>query len=107
MSSWTIITISGLAALAFSVCDTMAAHWARTGSKLSLAAVLTFASAGYLIFGHLSTKVNLGVAGGLVNALIVVFTALAGVIIFGEQTFTLKMLSGLGFIVVGVLLITR
>lgn len=95
------VAISALCALAFSFCDTLAAHWGRNGSLFALIGIFLLGPIGYLFFGYLNTRVELAVAGGLVNALIVVFTALAGTFVFGEVNLTHLQVSGLVMIIVG------
>ena len=102
MISLKVLALATVSALAFSICDSMAAGWARDGSTRSLLLVLFLGPVGYLIFGLLNVKTELAVAGGLVNGLIIVFTSLAGYIFF-RQGLKIHQLAGVSLIVIGVL----
>lgn len=102
-----VLGISLVCALAFSVCDTLVAHWAKNGSHTALAVAMILAPVGYLLFGYLNTRVDLSIAGGLVNASIVLFTALAGYFLFGETDIKRSQIVGLVFIMTGVFLALR
>lgn len=103
MLSLKALGLAILSAAAFSVCDSTAAAWARDGSMRLLLLTLALGPAGYLIFGILNQRTELAVAGGLVNGLIILFTALAGAVIF-RQELKIHQIAGLALIIAGVLL---
>lgn len=96
------ILIVTFCSVAFTFCDAMAANWAKSGSLKSLLIVLVFGPIGYLLFGLINLKMDLAVAGGLVNALVVIFTAVAGIIFF-QQPLAINQIIGLSLIVLGVI----
>lgn len=91
-----------LCALAFSVCDTLAAQWAVTGSRKALALSITLGPISYLTFAYLNTKINLALAGGLVNSLIVVFTLISGVFYMKQSSISHNQIFGLILISIGI-----
>ena len=95
-----------LCALMFSICDTLAANWAKNDSRSSLVGVFLLGPIGYLLFGYMNTFRDLAVVGGLVNALIVLMTEIAGVYIFGEADLSRLQISGLALIIVGVIFVS-
>jgi drug/metabolite transporter (DMT)-like permease len=107
MTVFKTLALSALCAFAFSLCDTLAAHWAKNGSRTALAGAIVLGPIGYIIFGYINTRVDLAVAGGLVNALIVVFTALAGIFLFRETQLSSAQITGLAFILIGVILVVK
>lgn len=68
----------------FTVCDSLSANWGKTGDWKSMAFVCVLSPATYLIFGVLNQKVDLGIAGSLVNLLIVIGTVLVAKFYFHE-----------------------
>lgn len=100
-----ILGISALCALAFTLCDTLAASWAKQGSNVALLLALVLSPLGYLFFAYLNTRIQLALVSGLVNAFIVIFTTIAGVVFFGETQFTYLQIIGLSSIVIGVCLV--
>lgn len=105
MTIFATLSVAALCALAFTLCDTLAAMWAKNGSQTALYAALLFSPLGYLFFAYLNTKIQLAIVSGLVNAFIVLFTTIVGVVIFGETQFTTAQVIGLISIVVGVYLV--
>ncbi|MFA5799930.1 MAG: hypothetical protein WC840_03135 [Candidatus Peribacteraceae bacterium] len=74
-----------LSAAIFLLADSLSANWGKNGSVLSLVLMCIVGSVGYFLFGLLNQKVQLGVAGGLVNVILVVGTVIVGWMYFGES----------------------
>ena len=73
----------------FTLCDSLSANWGKTGNWKSLIVVCILSPITYLLFGLLNQKIQLGIAGSLVNLLIVIGTVLVGIFYFNEVlTFT-------------------
>jgi len=69
----------------FILCDSLSANWAKVGSRLSLAVVVVRSPTAYLLFGHLAGRVNLAIAGSLVNLMIMIGAVLVGILYFKER----------------------
>ena len=69
----------------FILCDSLSANWAKKSHLSSLAIVVVLSPIAYLLFGLLASRVNLAVAGSLVNLMIMVGAVLVGVFYFGEH----------------------
>ena len=69
----------------FILCDSLSANWAKKSHFLSLAVVVVLSPIAYLLFGLLASRVNLAVAGSLVNLMIMVGAVLVGVFYFKEH----------------------
>jgi hypothetical protein len=74
-----------LCAFFFVLCDTLSAHWGKTGNKTSLVLVILFAPIGYLIFGYINHNHPLSLSGGWVNVMIAIATVCVGTFGFGEK----------------------
>jgi multidrug transporter EmrE-like cation transporter len=68
----------------FTICDSLSANWGKTGDWKSIILVFLISPITYLFFGLLNQKMDLGIAGALVNLIIVVGTVLVGVFYFQE-----------------------
>lgn len=68
----------------FTLCDSLSANWGKTGDWKSMAIVCILSPFTYLFFGLLNQKVNLGIAGSLVNLTIVMGTVFVGIFYFHE-----------------------
>lgn len=88
----------------FTLCDSLSANWGKTGHWQSMAIVIVLAPFTYLLFGLLNQKVQLGIAGSLVNLIIVVGTVLVGTLYF-QETMTFQQLIGLAFAVAAIVLL--
>jgi multidrug transporter EmrE-like cation transporter len=85
MKNWLIVwglvlACSGM----FILCDALSAHWGKTGSRTSLFVFVALSPFSYFVFALINKRIDLAVAGALVNTMIVVGAALVGVIAFGE-----------------------
>ena len=69
----------------FILCDSLSANWAKKSHLPSLAIVVVLSPIAYLLFGLLASRVNLAVAGSLVNLMIMVGAVLVGVFYFKEH----------------------
>jgi drug/metabolite transporter (DMT)-like permease len=69
----------------FILCDSLSANWAKKSHISSLAIVVVLSPIAYLLFGLLASRVNLAVAGSLVNLMIMVGAVLVGVFYFKEH----------------------
>ncbi len=69
----------------FILCDSLSANWAKKSHLSSLLIVVVLSPVAYLLFGLLASRVNLAVAGSLVNLMIMVGAVLVGFFYFKEQ----------------------
>ena len=74
-----------LSAGVFILCDSLSANWAKKSHLSSLAVVVILSPIAYLLFGLLASRVNLAVAGSLVNLMIMIGAVLVGVFYFKEH----------------------
>jgi len=74
----------------FILCDSLSANWAKKSHLLSVAIVVVLSPIAYLLFGLLASRVNLAVAGSLVNLMIMVGAVLVGVFYFKEEITSLQ-----------------
>ncbi len=88
----------------FIVCDSFSAHWGKTAQTRSLAIFVLLSPLSYFLFALVNKRVDLAVAGALVNAVIVVGAVTVGVLFFGEQLSNLQYL-GIGLALVSVTLL--
>lgn len=88
----------------FTLCDSLSANWGKTGHWQSMAIVIVLAPFTYLLFGLLNQKVELGVAGSLVNLIIVLGTVLVGTFYF-QEVLSVTQLIGLAFAMVAIVLL--
>ena len=95
-----VLACSGM----FILCDSLSAHWGKTGSKTSLLIFAALAPFSYLLFALINKHLDLAVAGALVNTLIVVGAVLVGVIAFEEHLSRLQFV-GIGLALVAVTLL--
>jgi len=86
----------------FILCDSLSANWAKVGSRLSLAVVIVLSPTAYLLFGLLAGKVNLAIAGSLVNLMIMIGAVLVGLFYFKEKLTSLQWL-GIAFAALAIL----
>jgi drug/metabolite transporter (DMT)-like permease len=84
MEKFLIYVLVALTGGLFILCDSLSANWGKTGSLKSLLIVFGLAPTTYLLFGLLNQKISLGIAGSLVNLLIVIGTVLVGNLYFHE-----------------------
>jgi drug/metabolite transporter (DMT)-like permease len=80
-----VLLLTVLAAAAFVACDGLAAHWGKTGNRLSFVAFCILSPMGYLLFGYLNRFQKLAVAGIVVNLAIAIGTVAVGLILFHEH----------------------
>ncbi|WP_354634878.1 hypothetical protein [Planktothricoides raciborskii] len=76
----------------FTFCDSLSANWGKTGDWKSMAVVCLLSPTTYLIFGILNQKIDLGIAGSLVNLLIMIGTVLVGIFYFHEVLTSTQLL---------------
>ncbi len=76
----------------FTLCDSLSANWGKTGDWKSIVFVCILSPITYLVFGLLNQKIDLGVAGSLVNLIIVIGTVLVGMFYFQEVLTTTQFL---------------
>ncbi len=69
----------------FILCDSLSANWGKKSHLWSLAIVVVLSPIAYLLFGLLASRVNLAVAGSLVNLMIMVGAVLVGAFYFKEH----------------------
>lgn len=100
----TLIWIYTLGAAAlFILCDSLAAHWGKTQSWVSLAIVLVLGPFAYILFGLLNESKSLAVSSGMVNIMLIIGTVLVSVFVF-KESLTLREWIGLGFGVIALVL---
>lgn len=99
--TWGLVLFCGAI---FTLCDSLSANWGKTGNWQSMAIVIVLAPFTYLLFGLLNQKVQLGIAGSLVNLIIVVGTVLVGTFYF-QEAMTFRQLIGLAFAVIAIVLL--
>jgi drug/metabolite transporter (DMT)-like permease len=69
----------------FILCDALSANWAKRSHLSSLAVVVVLSPIAYLLFGLLASRLNLAIAGSLVNLMIMIGAVLVGVFHFKEH----------------------
>jgi multidrug transporter EmrE-like cation transporter len=79
----------------FILCDSLSTNWAKTSSTSSVATVVVLSPLAYLLFGLLASRVNLAIAGSLVNLMIMIGAVLVGVLYFKEHVTMLQWI-GIG-----------
>jgi multidrug transporter EmrE-like cation transporter len=89
----------------FILCDSLSANWAKAGSRISLAIVVILSPTAYLLFGFLVNRVNLAVAGSLVNLMIMIGAVLVGIFYFKERVTSVQWV-GIGLGMVAILILT-
>lgn len=99
----TKVLLIAVAASLFTMCDALAADWAKNGRTRSLLLVLALGPIAYLTFGYLAKKTPLALVGGYVNVAIVVGTTLVGVVLFGDALST-RQWCGIGLAIAGLVL---
>lgn len=88
----------------FIICDSFSAHWGKTGSTRSLWLFVLLSPLSYFVFAFINRRIDLAVAGALVNTLIVVGAVMVGVFVFGE-TLSVRQYVGIGMALVAVTLL--
>ena len=96
--AWFILFIAGLSEVAWAVGLKYTEGFSR---PLSSVVTLLFLVASFLLLGLSLRSLPLGLAYGIWVGIGALGTAIAGIILFGEQLSTLKLVS-LGFIVLGI-----
>ena len=91
MEKISVWLIAVLCAGLFITCDLLAANWGKTGSSLSLIIASVLAPSSYILFGYLNKKIELGVAGSLVNIMIVMGAVIFGYTYFHEALSSLQI----------------
>ncbi|MFZ1011386.1 MAG: hypothetical protein WAN65_31405 [Candidatus Sulfotelmatobacter sp.] len=100
--TWTLTLFS---AGFFILCDSLSTNWAKTSSTGSGITVIILAPVAYLLFGVLASRVNLAIAGSLVNLVIMIGAVMVGLFYFKEKVTPLQW-TGIGFGVVAVVLLS-
>ncbi len=72
----------------FVICDTLAAHWGKNGSLVSLALAVILAPLSYILFGYLNQKYPLAVASAWITLILCLSTVLIGIFFFNDQPST-------------------
>jgi drug/metabolite transporter (DMT)-like permease len=106
MSTLQLALWSLACAVPFTLCDALATWSTRTGSRLGIVATCLLAPTSYLAFGLLAARTELWRVGGLVNAMIVLLTTLASVVVFQERLAPSQFL-GIVLVGAGVYLLSR
>jgi multidrug transporter EmrE-like cation transporter len=88
----------------FILCDSLSANWAKTSSISSVATVVVLSPLAYLLFGLLASRVNLAIAGALVNLMIMIGAVLVGLLYFKERVAMLQWV-GISFGVVAIVIL--
>lgn len=86
---WGLVLLCGSL---FTACDFLSANWGKTGDLKSIVIVGFLSPVTYLFFGFLNREIKLGVAGSLVNLIIVIGTVLVGTFYFHEMLSKTQML---------------
>jgi multidrug transporter EmrE-like cation transporter len=89
----------------FILCDTLSTSWAKGSSRTALAILIVLSPTAYLLFGLLASRVNLAVAGSLVNLMIMLGSVLVGLLYFKERVTGLQW-TGIAFGVIAVTLLS-
>ncbi|MDQ6435064.1 hypothetical protein RB623_13490 [Mesorhizobium sp. LHD-90] len=88
----------------FILCDSLSAHWGKTGNARSLVAFIVLSPLSYFVFAFINRRMDLAVAGALVNTLIVIGAVAVGVLVFEEQLSSLQYV-GIGLALASVTLL--
>ena len=91
-------------AVMFVLCDSLSAHWGKTGNRQSLSIFLALSPLSYGIFAFINKRIDLAIAGALVNTLIVIGATLVGVLLFKEEL-SIAQYCGVGLALVAVTLL--
>lgn len=89
----------------FIFCDLLSTSWAKAPNAPTLAVLIVLSPAAYLLFGLLASRVNLAVAGSLVNLMIMIGSVLVGLFYFKDRLTVLQSV-GIGFGLVAVVLLS-
>ena len=88
----------------FILCDSLSTNWAKTSNFSSVAMVVVLSPLAYILFGLLASRVNLAIAGSLVNLMIMIGAVLVGLFYFKEHVTMLQWIGiGLGVVAVVIL----
>jgi drug/metabolite transporter (DMT)-like permease len=97
-------TLTLLSAGFFILCDSLSTNWAKTSSVSSVVTVVVLSPVAYLLFGLLASRVNLAIAGSLVNLMIMIGAVLVGLLYFKEHVTMLQWVGiGLGGVAIVIL----
>jgi multidrug transporter EmrE-like cation transporter len=92
----------------FILCDSLSTNWAKTSSVSSVAIVVVLSPFAYVLFGLLASRVNLAIAGSLVNLIIMIGAVLVGLLYFKEHVTTLQWIGiGVGVVAIVILSVAR
>jgi drug/metabolite transporter (DMT)-like permease len=89
----------------FILCDLLSTNWAKSPSAPLLAVLIVLSPVAYLLFGVLASRVNLAVAGSLVNLMIMIGSVLVGLLYFKDRLTVVQSI-GIGFGVIAVVLLS-
>lgn len=88
----------------FILCNSLSTHWGTTENRNSLIAFVALSPVSYGLFALINKRIDLAIAGALVNTMIAVGTVLVGVLLFKEQLSTLQYVN-IGFAIASVTLL--
>ena len=88
----------------FILCDSLSAHWGKTGNAKSLLGFIVLSPLSYFVFAFINRRMDLAVAGALVNTLIVIGAVAVGVLVFEEQLSRLQYV-GIGLALASITLL--
>ena len=92
----------------FILCDSLSANWAKTSSISNAATVVVLSPLAYILFGLLASRVNLAIAGSLVNLMIMIGPVLVGLLYFKGRVAMLQWVGiGLGMVSIVILSVAK
>ena len=104
MSTFVVWALTLFSAGFFILCDSLSTNWAKTSSASSVVMVVLLSPLAYILFGLLASRVNLSIAGSLVNLMIMIGAVLVGLLYFKEHVTILQWIGiGLGGISIVIL----
>jgi multidrug transporter EmrE-like cation transporter len=104
MPTLAVWALTLLSAGFFILCDSLSTNWAKTSSVASVAIVIVLSPLAYILFGLLASRVNLAIAGSLVNLIIMIGAVLVGLLYFKEHVTMLQWIGiGLGAAAIAIL----
>ncbi len=68
----------------FSITDTLSTSWVKSGGVVKLVLILALSPVAYLFFGLTGAKIGLANTSVLINAMVVIITALIGLVFYSE-----------------------
>jgi len=105
MGTFVVWGLTLFSAGVFILSDSLSTNWAKTSSIPSVIMVVVLSPLAYILFGLLASRVNLSIAGSLVNLMIMIGAVLVGLIYFKDHV-TMLQWTGIGMGVISIVILS-